>query len=134
MLAENLAGYCGMYCSACAIHTGEIRAAVLRLKEIIDLYELTRLTQVLGGIEDFPQFLKVLDGLEIMFGKCEGCKKDGGWPNCPMRECCVERNLKSCYECDKVPCPDLLNFQKKHFLIPAPHYAENVINNEECST
>ena len=123
MLEEKkLAGYCGMYCSACAMHTGEIKATVSRLKELVKIYDLARVAQLLGGIRGFPQFQKVLDDLEKMFGTCVGCRAGGGWSDCPMRKCCVEKNLGSCHECDKMPCPELLKFQRRHFLIPAPHY------------
>ena len=123
MLEEKkLAGYCGLYCSACAIHTGEIKTAVSRLKELVDAYELARVIQLFGGLEGFPQFLKVLDDLESMFGACVGCKAGGGWSDCPIRKCCVEKGLESCYECDEMPCQELLKFRKKHFLLPAPHY------------
>jgi len=123
MLEEKkLAGYCGMYCSACAIHTGEIRAAVSRLRELVDAYELARVVQLFEGSGDFPQFLKVLDSLENTFGTCVGCKAGGGWSDCPMRKCCIEKNFKSCYECCEMPCQEMLKFRKRHFLLPAPHY------------
>jgi len=125
MLEERkLAGYCGMYCSACAIHTGEIKKAIAHLRELVDIYELARVQQLFEGLEEFPQFLKVLGDLEAMFGACVGCKACGGWPNCFMRKCCVEKALESCYECDKMPCQELLRFQKRHFLYPAPHYSK----------
>lgn len=124
--SDDLVGYCGMYCGACAIHTGEIKAAVSRLKELMVLYELGRVSALLGGgIEDFPQFLRTLEKLEDMFGKCEGCRAGGGWINCPMRKCCMKKGLKYCYECDTMPCQELLQFQKKHFLNPAPHYVKH---------
>lgn len=119
---KDLVGYCGMYCKVCGLHTGEIKGATSQLREIMKKYELARVAPLLGGIEGIPQFLKTLDQLENLFGKCDGCKTGGGWTNCPMRKCCVEANLKSCYECNKMPCQELLKFQKKHFLIPAPHY------------
>ena len=119
---KKLAGYCGMYCSACAIHTGEIKVAVSRLKELVDLYEIARVAPLLGGIENFPQFLKTLDDLARVFGGCVGCKAGGGWHDCPMRKCCSEKRLKSCYECEKMPCQELVKFQRKHLMTPAPHY------------
>lgn len=121
---KDFVGYCGMYCNACGLRTGEIRAAVSQLRETMNMYELARVAQLFGGIADIPQFLKTLDALESMFGKCNGCKTGGGWAGCPMRKCCVKENLKSCYECNKMPCQELLKFQKKHFLIPAPHYGK----------
>jgi len=123
MLEEKkLAGYCGMYCSACAMHTGEIKTAIQQLRGLIKTYELARVSQLLGGLEGFPQFLKVLDDLEKMFGACVGCRAGGGWSGCPMRKCCSGNGLKSCYECGKMPCKELLKFQKRHLLLPAPHY------------
>jgi hypothetical protein len=124
--SQKLIGYCGMRCEACAMYTGEIKAAVSRLKELVVLYELGRVSVILGGrIEDFPQFLKTLERLEDIFGKCEGCRAGGGWIDCPMRKCCMKKGLKYCHECDAMPCQELLQFQKKHFLSPVPHYVKH---------
>jgi len=111
-----------MHCNACALHTGEIETAISRLKELIELYDIARAAELLGGIANFPQFLETLDRLKIMFGRCIGCHAGGGWSECPMRKCCVGRELKSCYECAKMPCQELIKFQRKHLLTPAPHY------------
>lgn len=123
--SQKLVGYCGMRCDACAIYTGEIKAAVCRLKEFVVLYELGRVSALLGGKIDFPQFLRNLNEFEDIFGKCEGCRAGGGWISCPMRKCCMKKGLKYCYECDAMPCQELLQFQKKHFLSPAPHYTKH---------
>jgi len=104
------------------MRTGEMKEAISRLKELVSSYEIARVAQLLGGIENFPQFLKTLDRLEIVFGGCIGCRASGGWPDCPMRKCCIEKRLKSCYECEEMPCQELIQFQRKHLLTPAPHY------------
>lgn len=122
-------GYCGMYCGLCAMHTGEIRSVILRLKELISLYQLERVAQLLGGIESFPQFTKTLDKMEKMFGECPGCRSGGGWSECPMRKCCMQKRLEFCHECKQKPCQELLAFQRKHFMLPCPHYVKETEKN-----
>ena len=37
-------------------------------------------------------------------GGCPGCRRGGGDADCPLRQCCVERELLGCWECDEFPC------------------------------
>ena len=39
-----------------------------------------------------------------------GCRGGGGWKECPVRKCCIERNVDFCFECSEFPCKILEEF------------------------
>jgi len=64
----------------------------------------------LCGTCDYDEFLKGVGWLSSQTKPCAGCRFGGGWswwPDCPVRDCCIEKGLDFCYQCDKSPCDRL---------------------------
>ncbi|WP_091690006.1 DUF3795 domain-containing protein [Methanococcoides vulcani] len=47
-----------------------------------------------------------MQGLEwfIDNATCPECRQCGGPPWCEVRECCTEKGLPICFECEELPC------------------------------
>ena len=59
---------------------------------------------------NFGEFLKGLRWLASQEQACQGCRFGGGWfwwPDCPVRDCCIEKNVDFCYQCNEFPCRKL---------------------------
>lgn len=101
--AENLIGYCGLYCSACGIRQGRIKHAVENLRKVIGAYGFDKIMPELAkwetSFQHYPEFEKVMGGLVKLFGECPGCVAGGGDPNCAIRECCKQKGYTTCAEC-----------------------------------
>ena len=72
------------------------------VEEHTELKEIAESTRACN-FEEFMKGLKWLSKATI----CMGCRADGGWPDCPIRKCCVARNVAFCYECPDFPCQTL---------------------------
>jgi len=48
----------------------------------------------------------VIKGLEILSrsGCGSNCKGGSGWHDCPVRKCCINKNIDFCFECSVFPC------------------------------
>jgi hypothetical protein len=109
MVDKDLITYCGVYGGTCAYHTGHSA-----LRETASI--LSELTDALGFQHWMPEIVKDFDYKEFRKGLaffsdqkswlvCTKCCKDGyGRPNCPMRNCCRERGLDICFDCEEFPC------------------------------
>jgi hypothetical protein len=61
---------------------------------------------------DFREFLKGLETLKAT-PLCPGCRKGGGWEECPMRGCVTSRKISDCAECDdQAACPHTASLEK----------------------
>jgi len=48
------------------------------------------------------------------FTPCIGaCKGGGGWGDCPIRKCCIDKSTHFCYECKQFPCDTLDRFPNR---------------------
>jgi hypothetical protein len=100
----SLVAYCGKYCNVCEIYHGEIKDAVLELRNIL---ETNQCVQRFAAREGFVNLQKSLETLLKVFGECRGCKRGGGDPLCEIRECCMSKHFNLCIECDVVTCEKL---------------------------
>lgn len=106
--------YCGGYCGECALFSGftALREAASILAELIDTHGLQNWIPEAWMPDaenkfDFAEFRKGLDFFstpESWYICRECCKNGGGWPECPMRKCCRERELDICFDCGEFPC------------------------------
>jgi hypothetical protein len=103
----ELAAYCGLYCGACDIYQQRIGQSGQELKRVLDAYSFEEIATQVPGLEDYKTFNGVLTTLITVFGQCLGCPKDGGPPQCEIRNCCREKGYKTCAECSSVPCEKL---------------------------
>jgi hypothetical protein len=109
MVDKDLITYCGVYGGTCAYRTGHsaLRETALILSELVD---------ALGFQYWMPERVKDFDYREFRKGLaflsdpaswlvCTKCCRDGsGRPQCPMRDCCQERKLDICFDCEEFPC------------------------------
>ena len=102
---KDLIGYCGLYCRLCDYYTGEIRNVARRALEMIEKHaELEIFAKVSGefSYEELKRGLRwIVNNLTPCIGACRG---GGGWDDCPLRKCCIERGVAFCYECSDFPC------------------------------
>jgi hypothetical protein len=48
-------------------------------------------------------------------GRCKGCQVEAGFSRCPVRRCCVERQIATCAECADFKAPrDYRECRKVH--------------------
>jgi len=95
------------------------------------------------NVGNYDEFVKVLKWLASQDNPCKGCRFGGGWswwPDCPVRECILQKKLDFCYQCSDFPCKKLkeepLLTHKKEIIkannqmkrIGIEKYAEQLIN------
>lgn len=112
MYNKDLMTYCGVYGGTCACYIGHTA-----LRETASL--LSELADALGFPYWMPERVKDFDYKEFHKGLaflsdpeswlvCTKCCRDGyGRPDCPMRNCCQERGLDICFDCDEFPCHEI---------------------------
>ena len=100
----ELTAYCGLYCGACDIYQKRIGQSGEELKKVLDAYRFDEIATQVPGLENYEAFHKILDTLVAIFGQCAGCQKDGGPPQCDIRDCCRKKGYRTCAECSSVPC------------------------------
>lgn len=111
---SELVAYCGIYCRLCDYYTGRIRDSVGNLLEVVKSHAELKLFADTAKAFDFENFVKGLEWLYNETSPCVGgCRGGGGWKGCPLRKCCVERDVKLCYECNDFPCETLKKFPKR---------------------
>ena len=100
---RNSLSYCGLHCTTCGIHQGEIRKSTENFRQVLRTYGVERIAKKFVDVEPsfeyYENFEKVLDGLANLFGDCSGCFSGDGDPNCAVRECCIKRAPTTCVEC-----------------------------------
>lgn len=102
---SELIAYCGIYCRLCDYYTGRIRDSVKDLLEIVKSHSELKLFADTAKAFDFENFVKGLEWLSNETAPCiGGCRGGGGWADCPLRKCCIEKGLRFCFECEKFPC------------------------------
>jgi hypothetical protein len=108
---HQFVSYCAKYCCAlCAYHRGTIVNAAQSLLELVERYGSLRLIAGSSNACSFDEFLRGLRWLASQRTPCEGCRFGGGWswwPDCPVRECCTQKGVDFCYQCEDFPCQAL---------------------------
>lgn len=91
------------YCGDCFGHTGVIADATETFKEVLDRYQFGRTADAVFAkqLGDYGRFYEML---EFMTGlRCPRmCRREEGKgvSSCSVRNCCREKGLFACYECD----------------------------------
>ncbi|MBE0520243.1 DUF3795 domain-containing protein [Candidatus Bathyarchaeota archaeon] len=110
---SELVAYCGIYCRLCDYFTGRIRDSARDLLGIVKKHGELKLFADTAKAFDFENFVKGLEWVSKEISPCVGgCRGGGGWRDCPMRKCCIERGIRFCYECNDFPC-ETLKFPKR---------------------
>jgi len=111
---SELIAYCGIYCRLCDYFTGRIRDSAKDLLGIVKKHSELKLFADTAKAFDFENFVKGLEWVSKEFSPCVGgCRGGGGWRDCPIRKCCIERGVRFCYECNDFPCENLKKFPKR---------------------
>ena len=111
---SELVAYCGIYCRLCDYYTGRIRDSARNLLEIVESHGELKLFADTAKAFDFENFVKGLEWISDEISPCVGgCRGGGGWGDCPLRKCCIEKGVKFCYECNDFSCETLKNFPKR---------------------
>jgi hypothetical protein len=104
MEPNELVGSCILFCGACDIYQQRISKPGKELKEVLDAWQFNKWVTKTQGFEDYETFYKILKNMIAAFGKCTGCQKGGGDPECQIRKCCEDKGFSTCAECSTAPC------------------------------
>lgn len=103
--------YCGKYCCAfCDYYKGTIVRAAKNLLSFPERYGSLRLIANAHNACNFDEFLRGLRWLASQDKPCKGCRFGGGWSwwsDCPVRDCCIQKGVDFCYQCEGFPCKKL---------------------------
>jgi hypothetical protein len=111
---SDLVAYCGIYCRLCDYFSGRIRASARDLLEVAKKHSELRLFADASKDFDYENFMKGLEWFSREMSPCVGgCRGGGGWGDCPIRKCCMKKELKACYECGSFPCETLKEYPKR---------------------
>lgn len=100
MANHNLAAPCGDYCGGCGQYNGLICETAKQMKEMAKLYGFKFRSR---GRFDFDQFMRGLNWF-IENANCPACRQGGGPAWCEVKQCCFEKGLRICFECEEFPC------------------------------
>ena len=123
---------CGWYdCALCAYHTGDIVDAVRNLLAFVEKY---RSMELIAKVHDAYNYDEFSIGLRWLASRepCKGCRFGGGWswwPDCPVRDCIIEKELDFCYQCQNFPCNRLKEeplLSEKNWIIEANNMMKDI--------
>jgi hypothetical protein len=100
--------FCGSYCHICDWHTGRIRKTFRAGLHMFDELGLQRILPDGTNGQDFRRGLESLMNSAI----CPGCKPQApvlkpDEDRCKIRQCCYQKGLELCSECEAFPCATL---------------------------
>lgn len=99
---KQLVTYCGLYCPDCYAYSGQIASLAQELRELLDKYNFAMVAETVPfeGFQYYKEGDAFLEALTYM--RCQKtCRGGGGNPACPIRECCQEKGVEGCWECDQ---------------------------------
>jgi hypothetical protein len=109
MLANDLVTHCGVYCGYCGRwhENAVVTCLATELAELVDSHGYQAWMPTAVKEFDYDGFRRALgffskkDSWLICY---KGCKHGDGRPNCEIRDCCRERRVDLCFECEEFPC------------------------------
>jgi hypothetical protein len=106
---KDLITFCGAYCGQCSRFAGftAFREAAALLAEIADSHGYQYWMPEAAKGFDYAGFRKGLEFFRAPKSSliCQrGCRNGDGRPDCPMRNCCRERQFDGCFDCGDFPC------------------------------
>ncbi len=104
----KLVTYCGLHCGLCAAR-GRIPQQAAALRDSMAREGWDQWGHCFDGFDVFWKFLNDRCDLDK---SCPGCRQGGGYPDCPIRKCAVERQVDICINCQEYPCDHLRQFNK----------------------
>jgi hypothetical protein len=102
---------CGRYyCRLCDYFRGGKVQIAKNLLYYVERSGSLRLIAEGQNLYNYDEFVKGLKWLASQDKPCNGCRFGGGWswwPDCPVRDCVIQRALDFCYQCSDFPCEKL---------------------------
>ena len=102
---------CGRYyCLLCDYFRGGKVQMAKNLLYFVERSGSLRLIAESQNVRNYDEFVEVLKWLASQDEPCRGCRFGGGWswwPDCPVRDCVVQKELDFCYQCLEFPCEKL---------------------------
>ena len=110
-LRSELVSYCGLYCGDCHGYAGTIADLARDLRKELRRYKFDRFAAAVPFKEfkNYSQCYETL-GAMVKFRCRRACRGGGGPPFCRIRECCRNKDIHGCWECDEFEECDLLKF------------------------
>ena len=114
---EELITCCGLYCGDCPMYHDKVSSLAEELdkelkyanfKKHADVFAQYPSSKVFEKYDDFIEMLETLKGL-----KCAGCRKRESQFICKIRECCEEKQITGCWECEEFNTCNKLDFLGK---------------------
>ena len=116
----ELTAYCGLYCGDCVRYKSKAADLARELLDELQRTEFEKYAEAKSGSMDKAEELEYYQGcckvLEtIVELQCnESCQVGGGCPtfSCKIVECCQEKELEGCWECEEFETCDKFDFLK----------------------
>jgi hypothetical protein len=114
---EALIAYCGLYCGDCHGHTGRIPDLARDLRKELRASRYGKFAEIIAN-EGFGKVFKDYDkcydvlGAMMKFRCKKSCRGGGGPPFCKIRNCCLEKGIPGCWECEEFETCENLDFLK----------------------
>lgn len=111
---EELIAYCGLYCGDCFGYEGKIASLAGELDEELKAVNFKKNADFFAQMpffkvfKNYDSFVELLDTLKEL--NCTGCRDGGGSPNCEIRACCNDKDIKGCWECEEFNTCNKLDF------------------------
>lgn len=100
--------YCGLYCGLCSLR-GRIPQQAHALRDMMAKEGFDNWGQDMPNFKEFWAFLNQWSDLK---NACKGCRQGGGNPECEIRKCVQQKNVKVCPECEDYPCEHVTALNK----------------------
>ncbi|MFA5003513.1 MAG: DUF3795 domain-containing protein [Methanolinea sp.] len=117
MDTEKVVTYCGLCCLDCHGHTQKIPDMARDLRKELRRVHYEKFAKTISALpfgSAFQNYQECYDALGLMmkFRCTKGCRNGGGPPSCKIRNCCQDKNLKGCWECEVYETCGNLDFLK----------------------
>jgi hypothetical protein len=111
----RLVTYCGLYCGLCAQHS-RIPKQAQQLRQTLHEEGFDDFYQYEPDMKEvYPVFSRFLQKLAELECTCRTDK--GGPPDCKIRECARQRNVKVCPLCKEYPCQYIISLAERYPLL-----------------
>ena len=110
--------YCALYCGNCFIRGGAVADLSQKLLDDFEKVNFEAWAEGLAEISpEMKAFSHCKECLEVLKAwdnmRCNhSCKDGGGSSGCRIRECCSKKGLNGCWECDRYPSCEALDWLK----------------------
>jgi hypothetical protein len=115
---EKFTSYCGLCCADCIPSCEAFFALVKKLDEMLEAIQFEHYAELKSGknveFKEYPKFLSILHHIKGL--RCVvPCQLGGGNPQCKIRLCAQNKNLKGCWECQtRRECALLVSLRDIH--------------------